>query len=279
MVAAAMEVMGFLMAFLGMIGNLVATLLPYWETSAHIGPNIVTAVVNLKGLWMECVYQSTGAFQCEAYNTILGLRTDLQAARAMMVISLILSIMACAVSTVGMQCTVCMEGSSGKAKMAGAGGCVFIFAGLMSLIPVSWKTHEVIQTFYHYSVPDSMKFEIGDCLYVGLASSLMSMLGGGLLSASCCDDLEANGGFRRHTGGYPYPDRTGTGGRARAAPRSVPYRPATLQTGINLNTANKNQTLASHVSTSSHSTAPPHSSRKLGKHNAAAASYDVTGYV
>uniref|UniRef100_A0A3B4E164 Uncharacterized protein n=1 Tax=Pygocentrus nattereri TaxID=42514 RepID=A0A3B4E164_PYGNA len=276
MAAAAMEVMGFLMSFIGMIGNLVATLLPYWETSAHIGSNIVTAVVNMKGLWMQCVYQSTGNFQCETYNTILGLRTDLQAARAMMVISLLLSVMACVVSSVGMQCTVCMDGSSVKSKVAGVGGCLFLTAGLLSLIPVSWKIHEVIQTFYQYSVPESLKFEIGDCLYVGLASSLMSILGGGLLSVSCCDDLEVRRGFRRQNGGYPYPDRTGTGGMVHGRSHSVPYRPATLQTGINLNPTNKNQTLASHVSTSSHSTPAAHSSRKPARHNAPA-SYDVTG--
>lgn len=269
MAAAAMEVMGFLMGFLGMISNLVATLLPYWETSAHIGPNIVTAVVNTKGLWMECVYQSTGAFQCETYNTILGLRTDLQAARAMMVISVILSVMGCAVSSVGMQCTVCMDGSSVKAKVAGAGGCLFSIAGLLSLIPVSWKIHEVVQIFYQYSIPDSQKFEIGECLYIGLASSLMSMLAGGLLSVSCCDDLDPRRGFRQHSGAYPYPDRTGTG---------APYRPATLQTGIKLNPTTKNQTLASQASTSSHSTAAAHGSKKPARQNAAA-SYDVTGYV
>ncbi|KAI4897555.1 hypothetical protein NFI96_003963 [Prochilodus magdalenae] len=276
MAAAAIEVMGFLMGFLGLIGNLVATLLPYWETSAHIGPNIVTAVVNMKGLWMECVYQSTGSFQCETYNTILGLRTDLQAARAMMVISLLLSVMGCAVSSIGMQCTVCMDGTSAKAKVAGAGGCLFLTAGLLSLIPVSWKTHEVIQTFYQLGIPESVKFEIGDCLYVGLASSLMSLLGGGLLSVSCCDDLEVSGGFRRHNGSYPYPDRRGTGGAARGGSHSVPYRPATLQTGINLNPTNKNQTLASQVSTSSHSTPAGHSSKKPARPNTAA-SYDVTG--
>ncbi|KAG9265888.1 claudin-2 [Astyanax mexicanus] len=278
MAAAALEVMGLLMGFLGMIGNLVATMLPYWETSAHIGSNIVTAVVTMKGLWMECVYQSTGAFQCETYNTILGLRSDLQAARAMMVISILFSVIACAVSSMGMQCTMCMDGSSVKAKVAGAGGCLFLVAGLLSLIPVSWKTHEVVRTFYHYTVHDSMKFEIGDCLYVGLASSIMSLFGGGLLSVSCFDDLDTSRGFRHHPGGYPYPERSGAGGTTRGGKHSVPYRPATLQTGINLNPAAKNQTLASQISNSSHSTAPGHGSKKPARHNAAA-SYDVTGYV
>ncbi|XP_039532353.1 claudin-2 [Pimephales promelas] len=250
MAVAALELMGFFFGLFGMLGTLVATLLPYWATSAHVGPNIVTAVVSMKGLWMECVYQSTGAFQCETYNTLLGLTTDLQSARAMMVISSICSVLACAVSTVGMQCTVCMDGSSVKSKVAGAGGSLFLLAGLLALIPVSWKTHEVVQSFYMQNMPAGLKFDIGDCLYVGLASSLLSMLGGGLLSASCCDDSDGSRGTRRR---YPYPDRSAPRGQ----PLATPYHPVTLH-------SSKNQTLNS---TSTHSNTP------------AAAAYDVTGYV
>uniref|UniRef100_A0A8C1FW02 Claudin 2 n=1 Tax=Cyprinus carpio carpio TaxID=630221 RepID=A0A8C1FW02_CYPCA len=263
MAIAALELMGFFCGLFGMLGTFVATLLPYWEMSAHVGSNIVTAVESMKGLWIECVYQSTGAFQCETYNTLLGLATDLQAARAMMVISSIFSVMACAVSTVGMQCTVCMDGSSVKSKVAGVGGSLFLLAGLLSLIPVSWKTHEVVQTFYMQNMPASLKFEIGDCLYVGLASSLLSMLGGGLLSASCFDDSDGSRGTRCH---YPYPDRTGHRGPSHL----MPYHPATLHSTTNPNLANKNQTLNSHTSTNTHSTMPAQDSRKSARQNTAA---------
>lgn len=272
MVITALELMGFFFGLFGMLGTLVATLLPYWATSAHVGPNIVTAVVSMKGLWMECVYQSTGAFQCETYNTLLGLTTDLQAARAMMVISSIFSVMACAVSTIGMQCTICMDGSPIKTKVAGVGGFLFLLAGILSLIPVSRKTHELVQTFYMQNMPASLKFEIGDCLYVGLASSLLSMLGGGLLSASCCDDLQGNSrGTRRH---YPYPDRT----IPRGLPLSMPYHPANLHSTTSPIFTNKNQTLNSHTSTSTHSTTPAQGPRISARQNTAA-DYDVTGYV
>lgn len=279
MATAAVELMGFFLGILGMIGNLVATLLPYWEISAHIGPNIVTAVTNMKGLWMACVHQSTGAFQCETYSTILGLSTDLQVARAMMVISIILSVLACAVSSIGMQCTMCMDGSLAKTKVAGAGGCLFLIAGLLSLIPISWKTNEVVQTFYQYNLPDSLKFEIGDCLYVGIASSLTSLLGGGLLSISCYTDLEAQRGFRHYGRGYPYPERMGKHSTGRGVSHSMPFHPsATLQSAINMNSTNRNQTLVSQISSSSHSTTGVGDSRKPARQKMTA-SYDVTGYV
>lgn len=276
MAVAAVELLGFFLGLVGMIGTLTATMLPYWEISSHIGANIVTAVVNMKGLWMECVYQSTGAFQCETYNTILGLSTNLQAARAMMVISVIFSVLACAVSTLGMQCTVCMDGSSAKVRVAGAGGGLFATAGLLALIPVAWKTHEVVQTFYTLHLPDSLKYELGDCLYLGIASSLLSMLGGGLLSISCCDEMDRPGGgrgMRRAGGGYPYPHGVGvgTGGMRTGGSHSVPLRSPAVPTAVT-----KGNTLSS---TSSHSTHVAMQGSRKSPRQQTAPGYDVTGYV
>ncbi|XP_028840106.1 claudin-2 [Denticeps clupeoides] len=283
----AVELLGFFLGLLGMIGTLTVTLLPYWEISSHIGANIVTAVVNMRGLWMECVYQSTGAFQCETYNTILGLRTDLQAARAMMVISIIFSTLACAISSLGMQCTVCLDGSSGKVRVAGVGGGLFMTAGLLALIPVAWKTHNVVQTFYSLHLPDSLKYELGDCLYAGIASSLLSMLGGGLLSISCCDEVDgvsAGRGMRRHGGNYPYPAGAGAGvgtGGGRWGSHTVPYRSGTLQSGMNPPAAAPADKLAkahSHSqASSSHSGSPAAPGSKKSPRQHVAAGYDVTG--
>ncbi|XP_036380944.1 claudin-2 [Megalops cyprinoides] len=273
--SASLELMGFFLGLLGMVGTLVATVLPYWRTSAFIGSNIVTAVVNMKGLWMECVHQSTGTFQCETYNSMLALPSDLQASRAMMVISTVLSVLGCATSSLGMQCTVCLDGTAEKPKVAGAGGCFFLLAGLFCLIPVSWTTHEVVQTFYHPNLPTSYKFELGECLFVGLASALMSMLGGGLLCVSCCEGQDGRRGTRRPGGGYPYPDRAAS--FPRATPHTMTYRNPTLQTGVNTVTKTQTQN-ASHASTSSQSSFPIQELKKSPRHNAASG-YDVTGYV
>lgn len=273
MASAALELMGFFLGLLGMLGTLVATVLPYWQISAHIGSNIVTAVDNMRGLWMECVYQSTGAFQCETYNSMLALPSDLQAARALMVISIVLSILAIAMATLGMQCTLCLESSGGvKSRVAGAGGVLFVFAGFLALVPVAWTTHEVVKTFYLPNVPQSMKYELGECLYTGLASALISMLGGGMLCVSCCEEQEGGRG-RRHGGGYPYPVGGGissTGVRT----TSQTYRNPTLQVG-GVNTPSRGQTLIRSASGSSES--GTHGAQRARKPTAAG--YDITGYV
>lgn len=273
MASAALELMGFFLGLFGMLGTLVATVLPYWQTSAHIGSNIVTAVANMRGLWMECVYQSTGSFQCETYNSMLALPSDLQAARALMVISVVLSIIAVAMSTLGMQCTLCLEGSGAvKGRVAGAGGGLFLTAGFLALIPVAWTTHEVVQTFYRPNIPASMKYELGECLYVGLASALVSMLGGGLLCVSCCEEQDGGRG-RRHGGGYPYPVGGGMPGIG-VRTSSQTYRNPTLQGG-GTNAPSRGQTLLRSASDSSHLSA--HGVQ--GAKKPTAAGYDITGYV
>ncbi|NXM92247.1 CLD14 protein, partial [Oenanthe oenanthe] len=83
----ALELLGFSLGLLGLAGTLAATILPHWWRSAHVGANIITAVAYAKGLWMECVWHSTGVCQCQAHRSQLALPAGLRAARAMMVAS------------------------------------------------------------------------------------------------------------------------------------------------------------------------------------------------
>ncbi|NWY20716.1 CLD14 protein, partial [Aphelocoma coerulescens] len=195
----ALELLGFSLGLLGLIGTLIATVLPHWWRSAHVGTNIITAVAYVKGLWMECVWHSTGACQCRAHRSQLALPADLRAARAMMVTSCLLSVLAAAVAVVGMKCTRCAEGSPAKASIAGSGGIGFVAAGLLCLVPVSWSTSDVVMDFYNPTLPAGMKYEIGQALYLGFVSSALTMLGGALLGASCLGEEP------------PFPPRSGTG--------------------------------------------------------------------
>ncbi|NXB76406.1 CLD14 protein, partial [Donacobius atricapilla] len=181
----ALELLGFSLSLLGLIGTLIATVLPHWRRSAHAGANIITAVAYAKGLWMECVWHSTGVYQCQAHRSQLALPAALRAARAMMVISCLLALLAAGVAVAGMKCTRCAEGSPAKASMAGSGGVGFVAAGLLCLVPVAWSTSDVVRDFYDPTLPAGMKDEIGQALYLGFASSALTILGGALLCASC----------------------------------------------------------------------------------------------
>ncbi|NWQ70119.1 CLD14 protein, partial [Neopipo cinnamomea] len=183
MASSAVELLGFSLSLLGLIGTLIATLLPHWWRSAHVGPSIVTAVSHTKGLWMECVWHSTGVFQCQAHRSQLALPPDLRAARAMMVLSCSLSVLACGMAVVGMRCTRCAEGTPAKASVAVCGGTVFVVAGLLCLVPVSWSTNDVVMDFYSPVLPGGVRYELGQALYLGFASALLTVLGGAMLCA------------------------------------------------------------------------------------------------
>lgn len=68
-----LQLLGFSMALLGWVGLVVCTALPQWQMSSYAGDNIITAQAMYKGLWMECVTQSTGMISCKMYDSVLAL--------------------------------------------------------------------------------------------------------------------------------------------------------------------------------------------------------------
>lgn len=70
-----LQILGFALALLGLIGLIIGTILPQWKMSAYVGDNIITAVSMYEGLWMSCAFQSTGQIQCKVYDSILQLNS------------------------------------------------------------------------------------------------------------------------------------------------------------------------------------------------------------
>ena len=88
----AKEVSGQVLCFIGFVGVCLTCGLPMWRSTSFIGANIVTAQTIWEGIWMNCVVQSTGQMQCKVYDSMLALPQDLQAARAMTIIAIILGV-------------------------------------------------------------------------------------------------------------------------------------------------------------------------------------------
>ncbi|KAM9803605.1 claudin-14-like [Syngnathus typhle] len=178
MASTAVQLLGFFLSLLGFVGTVAATVLPHWRSSAYVGSNIITATAYMKGLWMECVWHSTGIYQCELYRSLLALPQDMQAARALMVLSCVTSILAIVVSVMGMKCTYFAHGSLIKPPLVMSGGICFLCAGLLCLTTVSWTTNDIIVDFYDPFPHNGMKYEIGLAVYLGYASSCLSLCGG-----------------------------------------------------------------------------------------------------
>ncbi|NP_001087400.1 claudin 3 L homeolog [Xenopus laevis] len=180
-----LEILGVALSIVGWIGSVVCCALPMWRVTAFIGNNIVVAQTIWEGLWMNCVVQSTGQMQCKVYDSLLALPQDLQAARALIVISIVIAVLGVLISIIGAKCTNCVQDESAKAKIMIVSGVIFILAGLMTLIPVSWSANTIIRDFYNPLVVDAQKRELGSSMYLGWAASALLMLGGAMLCCSC----------------------------------------------------------------------------------------------
>ncbi|XP_069017235.1 claudin-4 [Embiotoca jacksoni] len=185
MYSAGLEILGIILAVAGWLGVMVACGLPMWRVAAYIGQNIVISQVIWEGLWMNCSVQSTGQMHCKVHDSLLGLPADLQAARALVIVSMVLCIVGIGLSVAGAKCTNCSRDVSSKPRLVVAAGVTFVVAGLLLLVAVSWTAHAIVLGFYDSLLEETAKREFGNALYFGWASSCLLILGGALLCCSC----------------------------------------------------------------------------------------------
>ncbi|XP_074541328.1 claudin-20-like [Halichoeres trimaculatus] len=203
MLSAAIQILAFALALLGVLGATVATLLPNWKVSMNVWSSVMTPISQMQGLWMDCVWYSSGVFSCTMKNSVLSLPAYLQTTRAAMVLSCIVAAFGLCLASLGLKCT--RWGGSHRAKghtAIAAGGC-FILASLLCLVPASWFTNEVITVFLTTDLPDSSKYQPGGALCVTFISAGFLLAGGVIFCMSCP-------GSRSRRPDYPYapdPDR------------------------------------------------------------------------
>ncbi|KAM6959685.1 claudin-7-A [Tautogolabrus adspersus] len=180
------QLLGFFLSLIGIVGLIFGTILPQWKMSAYIGDNIITAVAMYQGLWMSCAFQSTGQLQCKIYDSILQLDSSLQATRALMIVGIIVSLAGLGVACMGMKCTTCVGSDKlRKSRIAMTGGIILLVGGLCAIVACSWFAHNVIRAFYNPYTPVNTKFEFGAAIFIAWGGALLDVLGGAMLAASC----------------------------------------------------------------------------------------------
>ncbi|XP_034555403.1 claudin-20-like [Notolabrus celidotus] len=198
MLSAAIQILAFALALLGVLGATVATLLPNWKVSMNAWSSVMTPISQMQGLWMDCVWYSSGVFSCTMKNSVLSLPAYLQTTRAAMVLSCMVAAFGLCLASLGLKCT--RWGGSHRAKghtAIAAGGC-FILASLLCLVPASWFTNEVITVFLTTDLPESSKYQPGGALCVTFISAGFLLAGGVIFCMSCP-------GKRSRRPDYPYP--------------------------------------------------------------------------
>ncbi|KAM3874999.1 claudin-4-like [Diretmus argenteus] len=185
MVSQGIQIMGISMALIGWFLVILVCALPMWKVTAFVGANIVTAQTIWEGMWMNCVVQSTGQMQCKVYDSMLALPQDIQAARAMIIISILTGILGVFLAVAGGKCTNCIEEERSKAKACIFAGVLFIISGLLCLIPVSWSANTIINNFYNPMLIAAQRRELGAALYIGWGAAALLLMGGGLMCWNC----------------------------------------------------------------------------------------------
>ncbi|KAK2882043.1 hypothetical protein Q8A73_022553 [Channa argus] len=158
MVSAGRQILGVALAIIGFLVSIIICGLPMWRVTLFIGSNIVIA----QTIW-----------------------EDLQAAKALVVIAIIVGIFGILLSIVGGKCTNLIKDEKQKCKVAIAAGVTFLIAGLLVLVPVCWTANTIIRDFYDVLLIDAQRRELGASLYIGWGAAGLLLLGGGILCSSC----------------------------------------------------------------------------------------------
>ncbi|KAF0042097.1 hypothetical protein F2P81_005629 [Scophthalmus maximus] len=126
MASSGMQLLGFFLSLLGVSATVAATFMVEWKRQAQGKTHRI-----YEGLWMSC--SGNERTTCELYESLLKLPTEVQATRAVMLLSVFLSAVALMVSTVGMKCTRFMDDKSeSKSTTAMIGGIMFMVSVILS---------------------------------------------------------------------------------------------------------------------------------------------------
>ncbi|XP_071199437.1 claudin-4-like [Salvelinus alpinus] len=173
-----MEIVGIVLGVIGLITTIVVCALPTWMETAFIAANFVVEVFD--GLWMSCVKRNTSQIQCEVYDSMpsSAWSSNLQATRAMTIMAIILGILGVMVSMVGHKTTNYIKGKISKLIIIT--GILFILAGILILIAVSWKAGAILSGSSNELTGE--KRELGGALYFGWGAAAFLLIGGAILS-------------------------------------------------------------------------------------------------
>ncbi|KAK2835482.1 hypothetical protein Q5P01_015966 [Channa striata] len=188
MANAGLQLIGFLLALVGVATTMAAAMMVEWKKQSQGKSHRI-----YEGLWMSC--SGNERTTCEFHDSVLKLPTEVQATRAVMMFSIFLSAVAVIVSTVGMKCTHFMDGDpKSKSTVAMIGGIMFMVSGLLTIIITSWYVKMIVQTFNNSHRLQS--FEFGKAVFISWAGGLFTMAGGAFLSCRRCSRPQSSPSLR-----------------------------------------------------------------------------------
>lgn len=184
MASSGLQLIGFFLALVGLAATIAATFSVEWKRQWQGKTHRI-----YEGLWMSC--SGNERTTCEIHESLLKLPLEVQATRAVMLLSIFLSSVAVMVSTVGMKCTRFMEGREHKSTVVVIGGVMFMVSGLLAFIITSWYVKMIVQTFHEAHRLQS--YEFGKAVFISWVGALLTVAGGAFLSCRTCSRSSSSG--------------------------------------------------------------------------------------
>ncbi|XP_076605990.1 claudin-4-like [Chaetodon auriga] len=203
------QIGGLVLVVMGVLGVCLACGLPMWRETSFVGANILTAQSVWEGLWLQCVIQATGQMQCKRHTTSTTMTADIQAGRALTLLSILLGFLGFIVTLGGGGVANCSGAppdpldppttASSRKKASLLGGLLCILAGLLCLVSVSWSAVATISIYNDPLVVAALKREVGSSIYIGWAASLLLLLSGALICSVCGEKERSQPPFYSYT--------------------------------------------------------------------------------
>ncbi|KAJ0061602.1 hypothetical protein NL108_005742, partial [Boleophthalmus pectinirostris] len=197
------QIWGLTLCFVGILGVILTCVLPMWREMSFVGANVVTAQLVWDGLWQHCVVQATGQMQCKKH-TAPSLTADLQAGRALTLISIMCGFLGFMVALLGGGVLNYKEEDPDRTQYESSptrkkvyilvsrfhsarilGGALCALSGVLCLISVSWSAGITTLISNDPLVVAAMKRDIGSSVYIGLVSSVLLLLSALLIGLVC----------------------------------------------------------------------------------------------
>ncbi|XP_034034070.1 claudin-4-like [Thalassophryne amazonica] len=191
------QIVGLTLCLLGVFGVCLTCSLPMWREASFVGANIVSAQSVWDGLWLHCIFQATGQMQCRRQTLSLDFTPDLQAGRALTLLSIFAGLLGFIVTLLGGGLVSCRGNPSNhpelpstspsKKKAVLLGGALILLSAILCLISVSWSAGRTIRVYNDPLLPAPLRREVGSSIYIGGVSSLLLLLSGTLICFMCWD--------------------------------------------------------------------------------------------
>ncbi|XP_019377428.1 PREDICTED: LOW QUALITY PROTEIN: claudin-22-like [Gavialis gangeticus] len=185
-----MQLSGMLFSLLGWVLTGSCNYLPDWKNLSFDINELETWTM---GLWQTCIVQDeTGRTQCKDFDSFLALPAEFRVSRILMCTSNVLGFLSLLLSCFGLDFLKMRDTQQQLKKgLLLFGGIILWLSGALTLVPVSWVAHVIIQEFWDEDIPEIVpRWEFGDALFTGWFGGFFIFVGGSILTCTACSPTD-----------------------------------------------------------------------------------------